>query len=71
MLQPQTRPRMGRRALFRDKLRQPVVTITLTAAHHAKVRRAMKRLELTRADVFALLVETYADVVELPPAHER
>ena len=61
---------MGRRSLFRNKLRQPVVTITLTKDHHAKVRRAMKRLGLTRADLLALLVETYADVVELPPGHD-
>ena len=67
---PQTRARLGRRSLFRDKLRKPVVTITLTAAHHAKLRRAVRRLDLTRADVLGLLIETYADVVALPPGHD-
>jgi hypothetical protein len=72
MLKPQTqtRARLGRRSLFRDKLREPMVTITLTKAHHAKVRKAMRRLGLTRADLLGLLVETYADVVVLPPGHD-
>ena len=55
----------GKASLFRHKVRAPV-SITLTRAHHAKVNRAMKRLGLTRADLLALLIERYADVVELP-----
>ena len=69
-MQPQMRPRLGRRALFRDKLRKPVVTLTMTAAHHAKLRKAMRRLKLSRADVLAVLVENYADIVVLPPGHD-
>jgi hypothetical protein len=54
----------GKASLFRNKVRAPV-SITLTKEHHAKVRRAMRRLGLTRADLIALLIERYADVVTL------
>ena len=54
----------GKASLFRNKVRAPV-SITLTKEHHAKVRRAMRRLGLTRADTIALLIERYADVVTL------
>ena len=54
--------RRGRLALFRGKRRAPV-SITLTPRHHAKVRRAMRRLTLTRADLLGLLIEHYADTV--------
>ena len=53
-------------SLFRGKIRAPV-SITLTRAHHAKVRKAMRRLGLTRADLLGLLIERYADVVTLAP----
>ena len=46
----------GKASLFRGKVRQPI-SLTLTPAHHAKVRRAMKRLRLTRADLIGLLIE--------------
>jgi hypothetical protein len=61
---PRARP--GRIALFRDKDRRPV-SLTLTRAHHLKVRRAVRRLGLTRADVIGLLIEKFADVVTLSP----
>jgi hypothetical protein len=56
----------GRTSLFRDKIRKPV-SLTLTAQHHRKVRMAQRRLGLTRADVIGLLIDRYADVVELSP----
>lgn len=58
-------PLPGKASLFRNKVRAPV-SITLTKSHHAKVNRAMRRLGLTRADLFGLLVEQYADTVDLP-----
>ena len=54
----------GPRSLFRNKIRAPV-TLTLTRDHHDKVNQAMKRLQLTRADVIALLIERYADIVKM------
>ena len=54
----------GKASLFRGKVRAPV-SITLTKEHHAKVRRAMRRLGLTRADLLGLLIDRYADVVSL------
>ena len=47
-------------SLFRHKLRQPV-TMTLTPRHHTMIKRAMKRTGLTRADVVALLIERFAN----------
>jgi hypothetical protein len=47
-------------SLFRRKIRKPV-TVTLTPGHHVKVNRAMKRLSVSRADVFGLLIDKYAD----------
>jgi hypothetical protein len=58
----------GRTALFRGKIRKPVC-LTLTAAHHAKLREASARLGLTRADVVALLVEKFADTVDTEDLH--
>lgn len=55
----------GPLALFRGKIRAPV-SITLTPEHHLKVQRNVRRLGLTRADLLGLLIEKYADVVELP-----
>jgi hypothetical protein len=54
----------GQKSLFRGKIRAPV-SITLTKEHHAKVKKAMRRLGLTRADLLALLIHRYADVVKL------
>ena len=54
--------RPGPRSMFRDKIRKPV-SLTLTAAHHAKVLRNTDRLGLTRADLIALLIDKYADGV--------
>jgi hypothetical protein len=57
----------GKASLFRNKVRAPV-TITLTKGHHAKVKKAMRRLGLTRADLLGLLIEQYADTITLPRA---
>lgn len=54
----------GQVSLFRGKVRAPV-SITLTPEHHLKVRRAMRRLGLTRADLIGLLIEKYADTVKI------
>jgi hypothetical protein len=54
----------GPKSLFRGKRRAPV-SLTLTPAHHQKIRDNMQRLGLTRADFIALLIERYADVVTL------
>jgi len=66
-----TRAKIGRPALFSGRFgikdRRPV-SITLSPRHHQKLRRAMKRLDLTRADVIALLVELHADALTLPPS---
>ncbi len=56
--------RAGRRSVFRDKDRRPV-SVTLTPDHHTKVDKAMERLGVTRADLFGLLVERYAESVKM------
>jgi S-adenosylmethionine:diacylglycerol 3-amino-3-carboxypropyl transferase len=53
----------GKASLFRHKVRAPV-SITLTREHHAKVRKNMRRLGLTRADLIGLLIEKHADTVK-------
>ena len=53
----------GKPSMFRNKVRAPV-SITLTREHHAKVRKAMRRLKLTRADLLALLIDRFADTVK-------
>jgi hypothetical protein len=62
--------RLGRPALFSHrfgiKIRQPV-SVTLSARHHRMVNTAVRRLGITRSDLFALLVEHYASTVERPP----
>jgi len=55
----------GPDALFRKKVRQPV-SITLTKRHHAKLRAAMERLQLSRSDVIGLLIDVHADGVRVP-----
>jgi hypothetical protein len=40
--------------------------LTLTPAHHAKIRRAMRRLGLSRADVIGLLIEKHAAALKRP-----
>lgn len=57
----------GRRTLFPGKRRGRTISITMTDAHVAKLDAAMARLGLTRADVLALLVDRFADRVEIPP----
>lgn len=60
----------GRKSLFRRKVRAPV-SLTLTPAHHAKVRANRDRLGgISRSDFVGLLIDQFADVVTLtrPPA---
>lgn len=51
-----TATRSRRPSLFRGKLRKPV-TIALTPRHHRKVEEAMAKLDLSRSDVIALLID--------------
>jgi len=62
-IQEMPKPKKGRRALFRGKVRAPV-SITLTKRHHAQVKAAAERLGVTRADLIGLLIERYADLVK-------
>jgi len=39
----------------------------MTDAHYDLLDETMARLQLTRADVLALLVDRFARVVEIPP----
>jgi hypothetical protein len=55
----------GPTSLFRHKVRQPV-SITLTRAHHEKLRGAMERLNLSRNDVIGLLIDVHADGLRVP-----
>lgn len=55
----------GPAALFRKKERTPI-SVTLTREHHAKLRDAMERLDVSRNDVIALLIDQFADVVRIP-----
>ena len=56
----------GAASLFRGKVRNSPVTVTLTPDHHTKVKRNMRRLGLTRADLIALLIDKHADTVTMP-----
>src|ERR1700683_1017149 len=64
--------RRGPPSLFHGKIRKPV-TLTLTPAHHLKVRNNVQRLGITRADLIGLLIEKYADTVMTtsPDAYKR
>lgn len=67
LLADSTMPRSslpGQVSLFRGKVRAPV-SITLTPEHHEKVRRAVERLGITRADLIGLLIDRYADTVKI------
>lgn len=57
----------GPLSLFRNKVREPV-SLTLTKAHHEKVKQATDKLKITRADLVGLLIE-HMDVatIELTP----
>lgn len=57
----------GRPSLFPGKRRGRTISITMTDAHYRRLEQAMQRLNLTRADLLALLVDRYADIVEIPP----
>jgi hypothetical protein len=65
MMSEKVRKRPGPRSLFPGKLRAPV-SLTLTPEHHKKLENKMRRLGLTRAELIGLLIEKYADIVELP-----
>jgi hypothetical protein len=58
--------KMGRVSLFRGKVRGKPLTVTLTPRHWKLLDDAAFRLQLTRADVVALLLHKYARHVELP-----
>ena len=64
--------RRGPPSLFSGKRRAPV-SLTLTPAHHTKVRNATTRLDLTRADLIGLLIEKYADTLTtaIPDAYKE
>ena len=52
----------GPHSLFRGKQRMPI-SVKLTQEHLDTCARNAARLELTRSDLIALLVERYADTV--------
>lgn len=54
--------RPGPPSLFHGKIRKPV-SLTLTPEHHRKVKANMQRLELSRANLIALLIDKHADSV--------
>jgi hypothetical protein len=56
----------GRVALFRGKIRERPLTVTLTPRHWALLDDAAERLQLTRADLVGLLIHKYARTVTLP-----
>ncbi len=55
----------GPKSLFRGKVRQPL-SITLTRRHGAKLKAAMRRLDLSRSDVVGLCLDLYADALRVP-----
>jgi len=60
----------GPKSLFRGKRRAPV-SLTLTPAHHNKVKANTRRLGVTRADLVGLLIEKFSDVVSLPGKEQK
>src|SRR5262245_988148 len=67
-----TKRRPGPASLFPGKIRKPV-TLTLTPAHHRKVRDSVQRLQITRADLIGLLIDKHAETVtkEYARAYKR
>lgn len=61
------RAKSGRLSLFPGKRRGRTISITMTDAHYRRLDATMQRLKLTRSDVLALLVDRYAEIVEIPP----
>jgi hypothetical protein len=57
----------GPKSLFRGKIRKPV-TLTLTPRHHQVVDASRHNLKISRSDLFGLLIDEYANLVELPIA---
>ncbi len=55
----------GPKSLFRGKVRMPL-SITLTRPHRAKLKAAMRRLDLSRSDVIGLALDLYADALRVP-----
>lgn len=62
--------RPGPKTLFPGKRRAPV-SLTLTPAHHDKVKENMRRLRLTRAELVGLLIEKFAGTVTLPDKERK
>jgi hypothetical protein len=62
-----TQAKSGRLSLFPGKRRGRTISITVTDRHYDLLDQAMRRLKLTRSDVLALLVDRYANIVEIPP----
>jgi CspA family cold shock protein len=50
-------------SMFRNKVRKPV-TLTLTPDHHVRLEHARRRLQCSRADLIALLIDQYAEAVQ-------
>jgi hypothetical protein len=68
---PNLKKPRGRRSLFRGKRRAPV-SLTLTPAHHARIKSNLERLGLpSRADFIGLLIEKYADFVTAFPTRTK
>ncbi len=61
------RRRGGRLSLFPGKRRGRTISITMTDEHYRRLDAALHRLKLTRSDTLALLVDRYAEIVEIPP----
>jgi hypothetical protein len=57
----------GRPSLFPGKRRGRTISLTMTDAHLDALDAATERLQVTRSDLLALLVDRYADIVEIPP----
>ncbi len=56
----------GPMSLFRHKERGRPTSVLFTKRHHAKIERAMARLNVSRSDLLSLLVEQFADVIQIP-----
>ena len=71
MTKKQKRP--GPVSLFPGKDRTKPVTLTLTPAHHEKVKANTERLGITRAELIALLIDKFSDSVttEYASAYKR
>jgi hypothetical protein len=53
----------GPKSIFRRKVRAPVC-ITLTNGHHFAVATAMRRLGVSRSDLFGLFVDQFSTIIQ-------